>query len=314
MTEYENRLIFKNYEYFMAIIEEGGISKAADKLFISQSSVSKYLKRLEDNIGITLFSRESYPLSLTGAGELYFKYVKEIFAMEKEFRNRIAEQREGARGVVKVGVAFFHSSIFFPVILPEFSRRYPNIHIEAHEGTSQDMIAMLEHGKVDFAIFQLPSSYSDIVFEHLVYEPILFAVNKTNPLLQSISYDPEREINHMGNEDFLRFRNEFFVLMKAGQNSRMLAQLYCNKLHFKPNIALETWNVSTVVNMVKAGMGVAFIPGAVLNLKEQTKGLLFFQVDDPPLQRELGIAYKSTNTPGRQATLFIGTLKELIHD
>jgi DNA-binding transcriptional LysR family regulator len=176
------------------------------------------------------------------------------------------------------------------------------------------MIAMLEHDKVDFAIFQLPSSYSNIIFEHLIYEPILFAVNKTNPLLQSISYDPGGEVNPMSNKDFLKFRNEPFVLMKTGQNSRVLAQLYCNKLYFKPNIALETWNVSTTVNLVKTGMGVAFIPGAVLNLKEQTKGLLFFQVDDPPLQRELGVAYKSTNTPARQAALFISTLKELIHD
>jgi DNA-binding transcriptional LysR family regulator len=174
MAEWENkqkkRLIFKDYEYFMTIIEEGGVSKAAEKLFISQSSVSKYLKRLEDNLELQLFNRESYPLCLTEAGELYFKYVKKIFEQEKEFLTNIAELKEGTRGIINIGIALFHSAMFFPVILPEFRRRYPNIHIEAHEGTSQDMIAMLEHDKVDFAIFQLPSSYNNIIFYTIYFK------------------------------------------------------------------------------------------------------------------------------------------------
>ncbi|MDR1250081.1 MAG: LysR family transcriptional regulator, partial [Treponema sp.] len=119
MAEWENnqkkRLIFKDYEYFMTIIEEGGVSKAAEKLFISQSSVSKYLKRLEDNLGLQLFNRESYPLCLTEAGDLYFKYIKKIFEQEKEFLTHITELKEGTRGTIRIGIAFWHSSIFFPV-------------------------------------------------------------------------------------------------------------------------------------------------------------------------------------------------------
>jgi DNA-binding transcriptional LysR family regulator len=298
----------------MTIIEEGGVSKAAEKLFISQSSVSKYLKRLEDNLEIQLFNRESHPLCLTEAGELYFKYIKNIFAQEKEFLTNIAELKEGIRGTIKIGIAFWHSSIFFPVILPVFNKHYPNIHIEAYEGSSQETITMLDHDKVDFTIFQFPSSYTNVIFEHIMYERILFVVNKSNPLLKSIKVDPEQEITTMSNTDFLRFKNESFILLKIEQNSRILAQIYCNKLHFTPNIVLETLNVSTAINIVKAGMGVAFIPEAVLKIREQANGLLFFQIDEPPLRRELGVAYKAANRLRKQDKLFINILKELIHD
>jgi DNA-binding transcriptional LysR family regulator len=310
----ENQRIFKNYEYFMAIIEEGGISKAAEKLFISQSSVSKYLKRLEDNIGIQLFTRESYPLCLTEVGELYYKYIKGILSQEKELRAKIDELKEGTRGTVKVGITLWHSSIFFPVILPVFSKRYPNIRVEAHEGSSQEVIAMLDHDKVDFAIFQFPSSYDNVIFEHLVYEQILFAVNETNPLLRSVDLETYQEVNTMSKTDFLRFKNEPFVFMQASQNSRALTQMYLSKLHIRPNIVLETRNVSTAINMVKSGIGVAFIPEMVLKIKDQAKGLLFFRVDEPPLWRELGIAYKAANKLSKQDELFIGAIRELIHD
>jgi DNA-binding transcriptional LysR family regulator len=310
----ENRLLFKNYEYFLAIIEEGGVSKAGEKLFISQSSVSKYLKRLEDNIGFTIFNRESYPLRLTEVGELYFKYIKEIIAKEKEFRAYVSELKEGSRGTIKVGIAFWHSSIFFPIILPGFNKRYPDIVIEAHEGSSQEVTAMINRDEINFAIFQLSMQYSNIIFEHLAYERILFAVNEANPLLQSIDVKMDREVNTMSQVDFLKFGKELFVLLKAGQNSRELAQNFLNKMHITPNIVLETLNVSTVINVIKAGTGVAFVPEAALRIKEQTRGLLFFQVDEPPLRRELGIAYKTTKILSKPDKLFIEYLKNLFHD
>lgn len=75
-------MYFKNYEYFLMIAEEGSISKAADKLYLTQPSLSKYLKRLEENLGVELFSRDRYPLALTQAGIIYKRYVEEIRAKD----------------------------------------------------------------------------------------------------------------------------------------------------------------------------------------------------------------------------------------
>ena len=308
-----NRLIFKDYQYFKAIIEEGGVSKAAEKLFISQSSVSKYLKRLEDNIGFELFSRKSYPLCLTEAGELYFNYVKQIYALEKEFRANIAEWKEGFRGVIKIGVPFFHSSIFFPGIFLRFNENYPNIRIRAYEGSPQEIITMLDQNKIDFAImFLLPGRHDNIVFERLSYERILFVTNKSNLLVQKINFNPKLEVNTISNADFLQFRNESFVLMKKTHNSRQLVQNYFHQLNFEPNIVLETSNVNTAINLVKTGAAIAFIPEMLIKFREHATDILFFCGDDPILKREFGISYKAKNTLSEQHKLFIDISKELI--
>ncbi|MCL2380524.1 MAG: LysR family transcriptional regulator [Treponema sp.] len=315
MGENDNRLIFKNYEYFKAVIEEGGVSKAAEKLFISQSSVSKYLKRLEDNIGHKLFSRKSYPLGLSEAGELYLKYINQIFALEREFRANIAEWKEDLRGEINIGIPFFHSAIFFPAILLEFNKKYPDIRIRAYERSPREITTMLDQGKIDLAVvFQTAYNCEDIMFEHILSERILFFVNKSNAVVQDIHFDPNLEINRISSTEFLQFRNEPFVLIKKGHNSRHLVQNYFDKFNFKPNIVLETSNISTAVNLVKAKAAVTFVPEMLLKFEEQAADVLCFHVDDPVLQREMGIAYSAKNTLTKQHRFLIDISKELIPD
>ena len=100
-------MVFKNFEYFIAIAEEGSISKAAERLYISQPSLSKYLKRLEENFGEELFCRESYPLKLTKAGELYLSYVKELTKKETRLLEELSYLRNSEAGDVCVGVPIF---------------------------------------------------------------------------------------------------------------------------------------------------------------------------------------------------------------
>jgi DNA-binding transcriptional LysR family regulator len=173
---------------------------------------------------------------------------------------------------------------------------------------------MLDNNKVDFAIFQLPCSYTDIIFEHLLYEKILFAVNKSNPLLQNITVDRKTRINEMTTQDFLQFKNEPFVLMQKNQNSRQLVQSYFYKLNLNPKIVFETSNVNTAVNLIKTGAMVSFIPAMILKLKKQPDDILFFHISDPLLQRELGIAYKNAAALSKQHRLFIEVSKRLLHD
>jgi len=315
MGDSNDRLIFKNYEYFKAVIEEGGVSKAAEKLFISQSSVSKYLKRLEDNIGFKLFSRQSYPLCLTKEGELYLKYVNQIFELEKDFKSTIFALKESRLGVIKIGIPFFHSSIFFPAITLTLNERYPQIQIKAYEGSAKEIMTMLDQDKVDFAvIFHLAHNNPNMVFERLVNERILLIIDKSHPVLKKIDFDPELEINKISNADFLIFKDEHFVLTKKGHNSRHMVQNYFDKLNFKPHIILETSNKTTVINLVGSGVALAFIPEIVLKFKTQKPDLLAFEIDDPVLQRELGIAYNADNMLIKHHRPLIDISKKIILD
>jgi LysR family transcriptional regulator, transcription activator of glutamate synthase operon len=304
-------MFYKNYQYFISIVEEGSISKAAEKLYISQSSLSKYLKHLEENLGVELFSRESYPLKLTEAGKLYHSYVKDIIERNKRLLQNFSAINDFTHGKIVFGVTPWRSSILLPVVLPAFWQAYPNIHVEIREGSHKYMASLIDHDEVDFCIFHIPNSYDNITFELLKFERILFTVKKDNPLLKNIDYSSSVLINHMNKDDFLYFGQEQFILLLKGQNIRELTQNYLNKLHINPMIALETSNIVTAMNLVASGVGVTFVPESVLKVGHQYNDLVFFSIDDPLLQWELGIAYKTKSSLSKQSELFIDYIKKM---
>ena len=82
-------MVFKNYEYFIAIVESGSLTKAAEKLYVSQPSLSQYVKRLESSLGVELFDRTASPLRLTYTGERYYEYVKQVQIGRASCRERV---------------------------------------------------------------------------------------------------------------------------------------------------------------------------------------------------------------------------------
>lgn len=307
-------MLFKNYEYFLTIAEEGSVSKAAERLYISQPSLSKYLKRLEERIGLDLFNRESYPLRLTSAGELYLNYVKDIVKKEKRLLLDFADIQNMDSGTVSIGLTVWRSSIILPLVLPHFKKRYPKIEVEVYEGSHQYLASLLEHDKVDFVICHLPNQFQNVTFEHLHYEKILFCMNEMHPFLQRIGKQHgDVRIMSMGNNDFIQFSEEPFILLKQGQNLRDITQNFFNKLGQKPNIALETSNIVTAINAAKKGLGVTFAPEAVLRSPEQSQRLIFFSVDNPPLQWEVGFAFKTGIPLRKHVQLFMDCIREYIN-
>lgn len=304
-------MIDSNYTYFLAIAEEKSISKAASRLYISQPSLTKYLKKLEESVGATLFSRESHPLKLTPAGELYMEYVKDVIRITKKFDQDILYVSSSISGKVTIGITLWRSSILMPLIFPGFRKQYPNITIELKEGSQQFLLSLLEQGKVDFCLFTLPNTQSNVTFEHLAYEHILFCVNKDNPLLKDFDYDPDLDVQTLTPERFLLFKRESFVMMKEENQLRQLTQNLLNKYEIVSSPVLETSNVVTAINLVASGVGVTFVPEAILKNNEWPESLAFFKVDQPPLAWELGIAHKTRSILSKQAQLMVDTIKSL---
>jgi DNA-binding transcriptional LysR family regulator len=302
-------MIDRSYEYFLAIAEEKSISKAAERLYISQPSLTKYLKKLEESVGAILFSRESHPLKLTPAGELYMEYVKDVIRITKKFDQDVLYISSSISGKVTIGITLWRSSILIPLIFPEFKKRYPNITVELKEGSQQYLLSLLDQGKVDFCMMQLPNTQSSVTFEHLAYEHILFAVNRNNPILKNLNLDPDCLVPTLSHEQFLHFIKEPFVLMKEENQLRQLTQNLLNKYEIASSPVLETSNVVTAMNLVSSGVGVTFVPEAILQYNERSASLGFFKVDNPPLAWELGIAHKTRSIMSKQAQLMIEAIK-----
>ena len=305
-------MFFKNYEYFLTIAEEGNISRAAEKLYVTQPSLSKYLKRLEENLGVELFSRDSYPLKLTEAGRVYKAYLDDIRIKEKQLQRDFAEYREGLYGTVGLALTEWRGGVILPVLLPYFKERYPHIEVQVQEGSHQQMASWLEHDKVDFALMHQPNSFQGIEMEVLAQENMLFAVNGRDPLLKQIRGCPAMgEVGHMSVEDFLLFRDEPFILGGQGQNIRQITEAFLDSLNIVPQVAFVVKGNWATQNLVRAGIGNGFVGRAAFGLNRYREDLCYFTLGDPPLHWNLVIAHKRGHVLSAQAQKLAQAIRDL---
>ena len=129
-------MVLHNYEYFVAIVDEGSLTKAAEHLYVSQPSLSQYLKRLEANLGVELFDRSASPLRLTYTGERYYQYVLQMMKLDENIRREFQDIKNQTSGRLRLGVALWRGACLLPDVFPSFHRQYPDIHIELTEGRS----------------------------------------------------------------------------------------------------------------------------------------------------------------------------------
>lgn len=308
-------MLFKNYEYFLAITESQNLSQAAEKLFISQPSLSKYLKRLEENLNVELFDHHSSPLKLTYAGERYLEYIGKVSALDKQLQKEFSDIRIQERGKLTLGLAIWRSSCMLPQFLPVFSSRYPNIEIQVVEGKSAFLVNELLKDRLDICIMNpLPSlDYKSLDYEVIRNEKILLAVHKDHPVLTSLY--PEGVSQPAGDSypafDISAIENEQFFLTKSGQNLTITISSFFSRHHMHPGRIFETENLSTAINLAAAGMGFTFIPEAGIISGQFPDNLALFAVDTPPLQWPLAVFYKSSSYTTVAVKRFISILKEL---
>ena len=129
-------MVLHNYEYFVAIVDEGSLTKAAEHLYVSQPSLSQYLKRLEANLGVELFDRSASPLRLTYTGERYYQYVLQMMKLDENIRREFQDIKNQTSGRLRLGVALWRGACLLPDVFPSSHRQYPDIHIELPEGRS----------------------------------------------------------------------------------------------------------------------------------------------------------------------------------
>ena len=115
-------MFVKNPEYFLAIVKERSISKAADRLYLSQPYLSQYLAKLEANLGVTLLDRSHTPLRLTPAGEVFHAYLERQNFLDQQLVSDLRDLKDKRRPVLHIGVSPWRGSTLLPDVLPEFTK------------------------------------------------------------------------------------------------------------------------------------------------------------------------------------------------
>ena len=239
----------KILEYVIAIAEEKSLSKAAERLYLSQPALSQRLKKLEDELGTPLFLREKNGLSITDAGRIYINGAHSILQIKREALKKISSMSRSNKNTLRFACAT-SSAI---ECLPAFRELYPDIEILSQRCNSPKAKEDLIMGRADLGIV-LTASLEHTVLEYLPLwtGELLLALPDGHP-------EVSQEEIHAGN--FEKLRDDYFVLTHAPSFARDSEEQILRAMQLQPNVICEVEDNVSRRYMLNKGLGNAFVPG-----------------------------------------------------
>lgn len=297
---------FKQFEYVLTISEEKSFSKAAKRLFISQPSLSQYINRLENQLGVDIFDRTTSPLSLTYEGELYIETALSILSLIDQMQKKFDDIIQLKNGKLNIGLTPSKANNPLPVILPVFKKKYPGIELIITEASSSNLEDLLSKGLVDICMMNLPINNKNIEYEPIFTEKILLAAPPDFNLESTkTKYEfPQIDINIL--------KDEQFILLRPDQRLRQISNNIFNKSEIKPKILLETRSIETSLRLCASGMGFSFVPESSVIFSGLIKPPKYYILGEPPLTWTLVIAYRKNTYHTKAAQAFAEITKQIV--
>ena len=307
-----------NHDYFLELVKEKNYRRAAQNLYISQPALSKYIQRLEEQLGITLFDRTSTPLKLTYAGELYLEYVKKRNTLDRSFTQTVNELNDLSRGRITVGLTPYRGSWMLPAVLPIFNRRYPKTEVVLREGASYELIDMLLNDEIDFCISNPIDAfdYSQLEYDVLLKENIYLAVSTQYPRLTTLGIDPEdifsKNTAHIYPLiDLTQMLSEQFYLTTTNQTLTKIIETNLGERNLRLEKVFRSSNLCTCLNLTSAGLGFTFMPEFSIGQDYSPHNLLFLNTQIPPISWNHAVFFRKGAFISTHCKYFISTLKEI---
>jgi LysR family transcriptional regulator, hydrogen peroxide-inducible genes activator len=233
--------------YFCAIVRAGSFTRAAEQLGIAQPSLSQQIKRLEKDLGTTLFERLGRSVRLTSSGEGLYQMALGILQQVAEAESRIAALNEGYDSL-RVGVIPTIMPYFIARKIGDFLRRFPRVNPQFREETTSQLVEALQAGEIDLAVVSLPVPKADIVCSELFREELLLVVPRKHPL------------GGHSTVNLQDLRNERLLLLKEGHCLRDDVLTACTRAKAELRSVFETNQMESIFELVRSGFGLSVVP------------------------------------------------------
>ena len=300
-------MFVKNPEYFLTIAKERSISRAAERLYLSQPYLSQYLAKLESNLGVMLLDRSHTPLSMTPAGELFHAYLERQSFLDRQLVSDLRDLQDKKRPVLHIGVSPWRGSILLPDILPTFTRQYPDVQVVLHEAPVPELGDLAVENVVDFCVMQIPGDLTELTYELVMQERIFLVAHRDHPLLQGLGSALDSPVPF---PDLRLLEHERLVMLPADWRlSRLLYNTF-SAHNVEPQNILITTNNTTAINLAAEQMAFAFLQESGISRTPYLDRLACFTVGDPPLACPMAVVYKKKGFLSPAARASIDQTKE----
>jgi DNA-binding transcriptional LysR family regulator len=302
---------FRQLQYMLKVAEERSFSKAAQKLYIAQPSLSQYIQKLEYQVGVELFDRSTTPLRLTYAGELYAKTAKHILDLKDQLSQQMEDIADMKKGRLIIGLSSFRSTYIMPKILPLFHEKFPGIQVILLEGNSSEIEDFAVKGTTDISLMTLPVHEELFSYEPILTEEILVAVPPHHPFSENAEERSSEKCPHP-KIHLSELQDEPFILLKPHQKLHQIAASLCKQAGFKPRIILESESIEAAHALAASGMGVTFIPDTITLFLKAPEHPVYFSIEELTPTRKLVVAYRKGRYLSKAAHEFIGIMKDIL--
>ena len=274
----------RHAHYILTVLEEGSISNAAKKLFISQPSLSQMIHTIEQKLHIKIFNRHTSPISLTFAGTKYVEAAKKILTINRNLTTALNEINDETHGVIRVGISIHRSMYLLPQILPAFTDKYPDVDLRLIEDSSSKIEELACNEEIDLAFVNPERQREELEYLLLQRERMVLSSSIETDLAKSLAPGSEILISAA--------KEEKFIALHRGQGVRVIQDKMFSEADISPKIVVETKSVEVARRLAIACKAVTIYPETMLNQLENLKGCsAYFPIKGEQFKRSFYLCY-----------------------
>lgn len=289
---------FRPLRAFIEVVRQGGFSQAAKTVFATQSTVSKAVKQLENELGVPLLERIGHRSTLTAAGEVVYRRGIKLLADRDDLLAELDEVRGLQRGVLRLGLPPVGSSTLFAPLFAVYRQRHPGIDVElVEEHGSIQLEQRLRAGEIDFAGTLLPVS-SDFEWAPVRREPLVALLPADHPLGKARSVT------------LADLRDMPLILFGSGFALHRIILDACHDAGFKPRIAAYSSQIDFMIELVSTGLGVAFLPRMIASQRGHP-AVRSVLLDTPGTEWSMAMAWRRGAYLSEAAKAWLALVQEI---
>lgn len=277
----------RQLEMFQAIVETGSFTAAGQKLYVSQSAISRQIKLLEEELGDQIFRRIHKKIYLTPTGEVLLQYSRKVFNDMRMMISEISDLTHLRRGHLRIAGGMSVCTYLFPHLLKEYQQRYPNVQLTIATGINEEILRLLRANDADLALLSLPFNEDDLEIVPALTEEMVLVMHKNHPLAKKVEVS------------FQDLSPHTFIHFERGSNTRKLIdEIFLEEdVHF-PGI-MELQNVEIMKPLVEIGLGISMIPYPAVIKDTERFSLCYRRIEGRKIYRELGWVFLKSDYMAR---------------
>lgn len=277
---------------FKAVATEKNFTKAAEILYLSQPSLSKQIKKLENNLDTILLNRENNKLSLTESGKMFLQYSERILSLCEESCRALIDLKNGERGQLRVGASQTIGTYLMPQVLALFAQNYPQINLKVQVNSTRFISKNILNRKIDIAVVggEIPIQLKkNLLIEDFLEDEFSLIISKLHPF--AIKKNITK--HDLYNLNFISL-NSNSTIRKFIDNILIQNQIEINQL----KIIMQLNSIEGIKTAVSLGLGAAFVSSAAIKKEIELQTIEIIKIDNIRITRRLSIisnydSYKS---------------------